>query len=515
MNVVRIFVVILAVLRLGESARILGVIPTPSYSHQVIFQPLWKELSLRGHQVTVLTTHPINDPTLRNLTEIDLGFSVKILEDKLLEIINSSKNVFMEIELTAKTFQVVNDHQLQHPEVKRMIDDPSEHFDLLIVELIMPSMTYFSRRFHCPYIGVLPVDGSNYLFRSIGQPAHSIVYPELFSGFYGKLNVFERVQLILFDVFVYIFSLKINGSEKELVWRHFRDRTPTDTILQEVSLIFVNSDPVFNYVRPLLPSVIPIGGTLARVPVKPLDKEVLHFLDGASQGFIYFSLGSNVKGKDLPSSTMKVILETFGKLPFKILWKYELDDLPNKPSNVVISRWVSQMEVLKHRNIRLFITHGGIHSMQEAIHARVPMVGMPFFVDQPLNVKRMVAMGFARYVDYQTMTVDEFQSAVLDVIQNPKYGDQIKKLADLCEDQPMTGLERAVWWSEYVLRHKGAPHLRSPYLDIPWYQYYLLDVYAAILAPTALTILVIIKFIRLIIWSAKSMARRNLKIKSN
>ncbi|KAB0799164.1 hypothetical protein PPYR_07044 [Photinus pyralis] len=507
--------VILAVLHLCKSARILGVIPTPSYSHQVIFQPLWKELSLRGHQVTVLTTHPINDPTLTNLTEIDLGFSVKILEDKLLEIINSSSNVATEIELTAKVFQVVNDHQLQHPEVKRLIDDPSEHFDLLIVELIMPSMTYFSRRFRCPYIGVVPFEGSNYLFRSIGQPAHSIVYPELFAGFYGELNLLERVQLIFYDVFVYILSLKVSASEEELVWKHFRDKTPTDTVLQEVSLLFVNSDPVFTYVRPLLPSVIPIGGTLARVPVKPLDKELLNFLDGASKGFIYFSLGSNVKGKDLPSSTMKVILETFGKLPFKILWKYELDDLPNKPSNVVIARWVSQMEVLKHRNIRLFITHGGIHSMQEAIHARVPMVGMPFFVDQPSNVKRMVAMGFARYVDYQTMTVDDFQSAVLDVIQNPKYRDRIRKLADLGEDQPTTGLERAVWWTEYVLRHKGAPHLRSPYLDIPWYQYYLLDIFAAILVPTILAILVIIKLVRLIIWSVKRMWRRNLKLKSN
>lgn len=40
----------------------------------------------------------------------------------------------------------------------------------------------------------------------------------------------------------------------------------------------------------------------------------------------------------------------------------------------------------------------------------------------------------------------------------------------------MTGLEKAVWWTEYVLRHKGAKHLRSGAIDLPLYQYFLLDV---------------------------------------
>lgn len=58
----------------------------------------------------------------------------------------------------------------------------------------------------------------------------------------------------------------------------------------------------------------------------------------------------------------------------------------------------------------------------------------------------------------------------------------MKEIAELALDQPMTGLEKAVWWTEYVIRHKGARHLRSPALDIPAYQYYLLDVIGFVLA---------------------------------
>ena len=43
-------------------------------------------------------------------------------------------------------------------------------------------------------------------------------------------------------------------------------------------------------------------------------------------------------------------------------------------------------------------------------------------------------------------------------------------------DKPMTGLEKVVWWTEYVVRHKGAKHLRSPTVDFSWYDYLLVEV---------------------------------------
>jgi len=47
-----------------------------------------------------------------------------------------------------------------------------------------------------------------------------------------------------------------------------------------------------------------------------------------------------------------------------------------------------------------------------------------------------------------------------------------------------------VYWTEYVIRHKGAPHLRSAVLDLAWYQYFLLDV-IAVLALAVVSVLVV------------------------
>jgi glucuronosyltransferase len=52
----------------------------------------------------------------------------------------------------------------------------------------------------------------------------------------------------------------------------------------------------------------------------------------------------------------------------------------------------------------------------------------------------------------------------------------MKELSAVVTGEPQSALDRAVYWTEYVIRHKGAPHLRSVAADLPWYQYLLLDV---------------------------------------
>lgn len=43
-------------------------------------------------------------------------------------------------------------------------------------------------------------------------------------------------------------------------------------------------------------------------------------------------------------------------------------------------------------------------------------------------------------------------------------------------DEPMSGIQKAVFWIEYVIRHRGAKYLTSPLKDTSWYSFLLLDV---------------------------------------
>jgi glucuronosyltransferase len=51
-------------------------------------------------------------------------------------------------------------------------------------------------------------------------------------------------------------------------------------------------------------------------------------------------------------------------------------------------------------------------------------------------------------------------------------------------DRPMSAMDTAIFWTEYIIRHRGAPHLRPAILDLAWYQYLLLDILIAFLLCT-------------------------------
>lgn len=48
----------------------------------------------------------------------------------------------------------------------------------------------------------------------------------------------------------------------------------------------------------------------------------------------------------------------------------------------------------------------------------------------------------------------------------------------LMRDQPMKPMDKALYWVEYVLKYNGASHYRSSALDLTWYQYLMIDVFA-------------------------------------
>lgn len=82
-------------------------------------------------------------------------------------------------------------------------------------------------------------------------------------------------------------------------------------------------------------------------------------------------------------------------------------ELPSLPKNVFVFEKVPQMQVLSHASI--FITHGGISSIREAIYFGTPMIVFPCWLDQPGNAARVVfhrlgARGKIEDVDARALT---------------------------------------------------------------------------------------------------------------
>lgn len=71
--------------------------------------------------------------------------------------------------------------------------------------------------------------------------------------------------------------------------------------------------------------------------------------------------------------------------------------------------------------MRLFITHGGLHSVEEAVYNSKPVVGVPFFADQVTNMKIIEKHGYGKFITIIDLEEKSFGSAVEEVLSNPTY----------------------------------------------------------------------------------------------
>jgi len=72
-----------------------------------------------------------------------------------------------------------------------------------------------------------------------------------------------------------------------------------------------------------------------------------------------------------------------------------------------------------------------------------------------------------------------------------------KIASDIFKNQPMSPEQSILYWTEYVIRHKGAPHLTPHSFNLTWYQYLLLDVIAVMIVFICVSLFIIYKLIKM------------------
>lgn len=58
----------------------------------------------------------------------------------------------------------------------------------------------------------------------------------------------------------------------------------------------------------------------------------------------------------------------------------------------------------------------------------------------------------------------------------------MKNLSTAFKDRPLTLQKSVIYWTEYVIKHNGISHLESVGSELPFYQYFMLDIFTFIAA---------------------------------
>ncbi|KAF3828584.1 hypothetical protein GH733_004574 [Mirounga leonina] len=337
----------------------------------------------------------------------------------------------------------------------------NENFDLVFIEAFDFCSFLVAEKLGKPFVSILPTPFGSV---DLGLP-NPVSYAPVFNS-------------LLTDHMDFWGRSTFDNTIKE----HFPEgsRPVLSHLLKKAELWFVNSDFALEFARPLLPNTVYVGGLMSR-PVKAVPQEFENFIAKfGDSGFVLVALGSIVSIYQ-SQEVVREMNSAFAHLSQGVIWKCNPSHWPKDvklAANVKIVDWLPQNDLLAHPCICLFVTHGGLNSLMEAIQHGVPMVGIPVLGDQPDNLVRVEAKKFGVSIQLKQIKAETLALKMkeVQVSSSGRQHHQALPSPDPCSEAG--GLDRP------HLQTGGVAHLKPHGLQQPWHEQYLLDVFLFLLLVT-------------------------------
>lgn len=94
------------------------------------------------------------------------------------------------------------------------------------------------------------------------------------------------------------------------------------------------------------------------------------------------------------------------------------------------------------------------------------------------HAKQIQSQGWAIILNFDTLNETVLNENIHEILTNSSYKETIKRLSQLFRDRPMTPLQTAIYWIEYVIRYDGAKHMQSSAVHLNFIQKNSLDIIA-------------------------------------
>lgn len=189
--------------------------------------------------------------------------------------------------------------------------------------------------------------------------------------------------------------------------------------------MYVNSEPL--NISFILPPFQP-HHELLEDPCFHVGYPTEMYEDLTDRKLIYVSLGT-VFNKEVDQ--MKAILGALSSVTSEVVIsagasKGPLDEINDNP-NIRIETFTDQVDVL--RRSRLFISHGGMASVQEAVYHLTPLIVIPKIPEQELTAERVEQLGIGVHLPEQALTSARLAKTIVTVLAS--YDQHILRLQEL------------------------------------------------------------------------------------
>ncbi|XP_066282656.1 UDP-glucuronosyltransferase 1-2-like [Branchiostoma lanceolatum] len=466
------------------------LVPTPVIeSYWFEMAKIGQVLSDRGHDVAVvfpervLTKRQKDRPDFQFETFQDQGTWARLEELNNLEREEAGEDGQIFLPRLLQLRQMWGQEMAKHCDLllrNSTLTDrmKASRYDVIVTDALFHCGAIVGRHLDVPNVAlVAPLEHDT---RATGVPFPCSYVPSVFSTFDDRMPFLQRLE----NAFVVCKQMAVfwlwARAHDSVTHRYLGKGETALTAMSHTDVWLYVSDPLLDFPQPSMPNMVNIGGFHVKQPGS-LSEELETFMrSSGDDGVVVVSFGAFMNS--VPTQQAEVLATVFALLPQKVLWRHGGEKPASLGSNTKLMNWLPQNDLLGHEKTRLFVTHAGRSSVYEALHHGVPVVCLPTCLDQPANAARLVARGAGISLNYRTVTVEELYQAIVTVITDERYRAAAARLSSLHRDQPQPPMGRAVWWIEHVIKHGGLPHLRARAVELPWYQYYLLDVAAFLMA---------------------------------
>lgn len=469
-----------------DCANILGLFAFPSQSHFNSISPVMTKLAKNNHNVTSISNFRLGEK-LDNYEEIIIpsyDFWTNVQNElKVKNMFEASRSSSTRIRSALrKTGAELTDFFLQQPKVKEIFSTTKEFpYDLLIVDLFhTEALLMVGEIFKIPVVALTTSNFENYMTSLVDTAVPSACSPNDFEVYTQGASIFQRVGNI-FDCIE-----RRNQRHKDLLTQdvvainhfstlaHGQTLPPLSRLLSRISITLLNNYPPLLTARPSVPNIIPVGGIHIK-QVQEIQWNIKRFLDDARDGAIYLSFGNILKCSDLESGKLTAILNVIGKLKQKVLWHCDLKKVDNQPNNLLLQNIIKSSDILAHPHVNYFITSGGILGLQEAIQRNVPVLGIPVFPDQKMNLRIVEKLGIGIKLDFTNLTEVSLSWSLKKLTTDPAFQTTMREVSSKYRDRPLGGVQESIFWIEHVLKFKDTSHLQVVGAEISTYELYLGD----------------------------------------
>jgi MGT family glycosyltransferase len=146
-----------------------------------------------------------------------------------------------------------------------------------------------------------------------------------------------------------------------------------------------------------------------------------------SQPLIYISLGTVINAN---RDFFRACIEAFKDAPYQVVMsigeRVQITDLGTIPPNFLVLSSVPQLQILERA--ALFITHGGMNSVQEGLYYNVPLLVVPQQTEQAYVARRVEELGAGLLLGKEQVSAQRLKELSARLLGEPSFKEKAEIL---------------------------------------------------------------------------------------